>query len=107
MKRKKYKVVTYVEKSLADDYLKEIKEKTLNQIGNYTNCISIAEVISCWTSLKNAYPIVGRPNTKSIESEMRIEMLVEKKDLKRVVSVLRAYHPYETPEIDVYEIKAE
>ena len=101
----KYKVVTYVEKKFANKYLQNIKTAKLNQIGNYINCISTSEVVSCWTSLEDANPTVGAPNTESVEREIRIELLVSLEDLERVISILKNYHPYETPEIDVYEIR--
>ena len=100
-----YKVVTYIEKNFANKYLQNIKTEKLNQIGNYINCISTSEVVSCWTSLENSNPTVGTPNTESVEREIKIELLVSVEDLERVVSILRKYHPYETPEIDIYEIK--
>ena len=102
---KKYKVSVFIPKDYLDEIVKSLQEFNVNKLGNYINCMSWCEMHSTWTSLDNAKPFIGEPGKVSLEDEYKLEFLCEESKLNEVVNYLKKIHPYEEPEIDVFELK--
>jgi len=60
--------------------------------------------IGTFRPLKGAQPFIGEQGVIERVGEARIETVVLKKDLKRVISTIKKVHPYEEPVIDVYKL---
>lgn len=100
----KYKVFVFIPKNYLNKIVKSLQEFNVNQIGNYINCISWCEMHSTWTSLDNANPFIGQPGKVSIEDEYKLEFLCDESKLNEVIAFLKKIHPYEEPEIDIFEL---
>ena len=100
----KAKIVTYIDRDHLDELVEALRETRVNKIGNYANCMSWGPVTSCWTSLEGSNPFVGAPGETSVEPEYRLEMICERVEAPRIANVIRRVHPYECPEIDVFEL---
>ena len=100
----KAKIVTYVDRDHLDVLVSALREAKVNRIGNYVNCMSWGPVTSTWTSLEGATPFIGEPGEVSVELEYRLEMICERVEAPRIANIIKMAHPYEAPEIDVFEL---
>ena len=101
---KRYKVVTYLPKDQSEQIIASLQTKEINRLGCCSNCMSMCEVTSFWTSLDNAKPFLGEAGKSSKEIEVRLEFAVTEKELHSAVKAIKDVHPYEEPEIDVFEV---
>lgn len=72
--------------------------------GNYRDCSFSAEGRGTFTPLEGAKPFIGTAGTLSTVAEERLELLMQRAQLPRIVKELRAAHPYEEPAFDVYPL---
>lgn len=101
---KKYKVFVFIPKDYLDETVKSLQEFNINKLGNYINCMSWCEMHSTWTSLDEAKPFIGSPGKVSMEDEYKLEFLCDGDKVSDAVQLLKEVHPYEEPEIDVFEL---
>lgn len=99
-----HKVVTFVPVDSLGIVVDALKASCVNDLGSYRNCMSWSPVMSTWTPMPGANPYIGSVDVTSTEEEYRLEMLVSDDDVTRVVNVIASAHPYEEPEIDVYDV---
>lgn len=102
---KKYKVFVFIPKDYLEKIIKLLQKNNVNKLGNYINCMSWCEMHSTWTSLDEAKPYLGEPGKISMEDEYKLEFLCEESKLDEIVKFIKETHPYEEPEIDVFELK--
>ena len=102
---KNYKIFIFIPKDYIEQIIHSLQEFNVNKLGNYINCMSWCEMHSTWTSLDEAKPFIGKPGKVSMEEEYRLEFLCEESKVDEVVKYLKGIHPYEEPEIDVFELK--
>lgn len=98
------KIVVYVPESDFSDYIENLSKYKINRIGDYVNCLSWAKVTSTWTPVEGAHPYLGNVGKQSVENELRVEMLCDIEQVPKIAEILRKFHPYEEPEIDMYPI---
>lgn len=95
------KVVTYV----PQDDLESVRDAMLaaggGEIGNYDECSFGSEGTGTFRALEGADPHVGDLGQRHHESEVRLEMTVERWNVGRVLSAMRSAHPYEEVAHDV------
>ena len=96
-----YKIVVYISEKDFEQYLVQILEQEVNQIGNYKNCLSWIHCDFSWTPTQNASPYIGTINQIAREKEVRLEFKCDSKDVQKNVEFLKKIHPYEEPEIDI------
>jgi hypothetical protein len=73
-------------------------------IGNYTHCAWTTKGTGNWKSEEGSHPTVGKVGEISREPEAKVEMLCPEQSLKDAVAEIRKVHPYEEPEIDIYQL---
>jgi dinuclear metal center YbgI/SA1388 family protein len=98
------KLVVFVPVSHEDRILKALAETRAGLIGPYTACSFRNPGIGSFFPLESARPFIGETGRISQVEEIRIETLVETRDLADVVSHIRRHHPYETMAYDVYPL---
>lgn len=101
MEPRYFKVATYLPQDKTEELIGALREITVNQIGNYSDCISYYPVQSTWTCLDGSTPYIGKPGEISRETEDKVEFLCHEDDLRRAISAIRRVHPYEQPVIDI------
>ena len=70
-------------------------------IGNYTDCSMSTKCIGTFKSTDEANPYIGKQNNLEFVEEEKLEVVCNAKLVKKVITSLRAVHPYEEPAIDI------
>lgn len=100
-----YKVFVFVPKSHTDQVIQEMATAGAGVVGKYTHCAYITKGLGNWLPQEGAKPTIGEVGKMSREEENKVEMVCPKDKLDDVISAIIKVHPYESPTIDVYEIK--
>ena len=99
-----YKLVFYVPTEQKNKLLKVLFETTAGIIGDYTCCSFLSEGNGTYKPGGASQPFRGTPGKIECADEVRIETIVAKNNIEKVVSQLRAQHPYETMPYDIYPL---
>ena len=75
------------------------------KIGNYSECSFVSVGNGTYTPLEGADPFVGEIGVPHNEDEMKVEVLVTKHVLNRVIQAMLEAHPYEEVAYDVVELQ--
>ena len=102
-----YKLVVFVPNSHRDQIRKVLGDEGAGWIGNYSPCTYNLEGVGTFMPLKGTNPYIGKINELEEVEETRIETIVEKKDLERVLTKVIQAHPYEEVAYDVYPLANE
>lgn len=100
-----YKFVVFVPKSHASTIREVLGNEGAGFIGNYSHCTYNVEGIGTFMPLEGTSPYIGELNKLEEVEEIRIETIVEKKALKRVVAKVLEHHPYEEVAYDIYPLE--
>jgi len=102
------KLVIYVPCTHEDFVLESLLDQKLEavagKIGNYTCCSFRNTGKGTFKPGPLAHPFHGSPDKLSHLDEVRIETIVQKKDLEKVITHVEKSHPYETMAYDVYPL---
>ena len=102
-----YKVVTYVPQVSAEAVRQAMWMAGAGTIGAYDCCSYLSEGNGTFRASEGCKPFVGKIDKLHTEPELRIEMIVPKDKIGRVVAAIHAAHPYEEPAIDVLPLANE
>lgn len=102
-----YKVVTYVPHEFAEAVRQAMWMAGAGTIGAYDCCSYSSEGSGTFRASEGCKPFVGEIDKLHTEPELRIEMIVPKDKIDRVVAAIHAAHPYEEPAIDVLPLANE
>ena len=72
--------------------------------GNYDNCTFYTIGTGAFRPLKGASPFIGKLGKLEKVREARLETIIAKNDLKKVVAAMKKSHPYEEPAFDIYPL---
>lgn len=67
----------------------------------YTRSFRYFPVKGTWKTQKGAHPYNGKAGEVTVADEVRLEFVVRKEDLEKVLGVIARVHPYEEPAVDV------
>lgn len=104
MKKEIVKLVVYVPLSHADKIRQAIGQAGAGKTGKYEFCSFSVKGIGRFKPLSGAKPFIGKVGKLKKVVEERIETICFKKDLDKVLKVLKKAHPYEKPAIDIYPL---
>lgn len=99
-----YKIVTMAPEQSVGNLINAMAQAGAGTIGAYTHCAYITHGTGNWYSGEGSHPTLGEVGKMSQESEEKIEMLVPDDKVDTVVQAIYKTHPYETPEIDIYQL---
>lgn len=74
-------------------------------IGEYSGCSFQSKGKGTFTGSENSNPVIGEKGKSEIVEETRIEFLVDKWKLKKVLKEMLSAHPYEEPAYDIYPLQ--
>ena len=87
------------------NYLEKVRMAVLDAgagvIGNYTHCSTSFSGIGTFKPSVNANPFIGDVSQFETVREERLEVIVQVRDVKKILRVIREVHPYEEPGIDI------
>lgn len=102
-----FKLVVFVPLTHVEEVSKAIFEAGGGLIGEYSNCSFRTEGTGTFKGSASSNPSVGKKETDEKVSEVRLEVLVNKWNLNKVVSSIKISHPYEEAAYDVYPLENE
>jgi hypothetical protein len=103
---KQYKLSFYVPIDHAEKVKEAIFLAGAGRQGEYDQCCFETKGVGQFRPLKNAKPFVGEVSTLEKVEELKVEVLVNKSELKGVIKNLLTAHPYEEPAFDIIELKS-
>lgn len=95
------KLVTFVPESHLDRVRAAICDAGAGIIGDYTYCTFSGPGQGTFIPGQGADPFLGEKGELNVENERRLETVLLRARLSRVLAALRAAHPYEEPAYDV------
>ncbi len=98
------KLVVYVPIEYEQTVLRALFEAGAGTIGGYTSCSFRNRGTGTFKPGPDAQPYSGARGTLSQADEVRIEAIVQKRQLTQVIAHVRQHHPYETMAYDVYPL---
>jgi len=99
-----FKVVVYVPEADADAVREAMFKKGAGYIGNYSNCSFNVNGIGTFRPGEGTNPYIGNIGTVEKVSEVRVETIVNEKDLNSVIDNMIKAHPYEEVAYDIYKL---
>ena len=101
-----HKLVVFVPVAQADKLRQVLAETGAGRIGNYDSASFSVRGVGRFRPLAGSHPAIGKIGELEKVEEERIEVVVEKSILDKVLKAVQDNHPYEEPAIDVYELKS-
>jgi len=99
------KIIVFIPPEFSEKLMDSITEVIVPPYDNYERVFSISNVKGTWRPVDNARPFKGKVGKIEEAEELRIEFIIQKKDLAVTVQTICKTHPYEEPAIDVIEVK--
>lgn len=99
-----YKLVTFVPRGYEDQVRQALAEAGAGVIGAYSHCSFQTAGTGTFKPLPGASPFIGSEGQLEHVEEFRLEMLLPRYRLARVLQALRRAHPYEEVAFDVYPL---
>ncbi len=103
----KVKVVVFVPEGEADAVAGAMFEAGAGWIGDYERCSFRIPGTGTFLGGEETEPAIGLAGRYETVKEVRVEMVVKRRDLPAVVEALRTAHSYEEPAFDVYPLVGE
>ena len=104
MENETVKLVVFVPETHADIVRKAMGEAGAGIVGDYKYCSFSVKGIGRFIPLDTAHPTIGSIGKLEKVVDERIETVCYKKDLNKIIGVIKKVHPYEEVAIDVYPL---
>jgi len=98
------KLAVYVPVGHEAPFMEAFFQTGLGKTGDYSCCSFRSRGTGTFLPGELSAPFIGAPGEISQVDEIRMETLVEKKDIPALVSDLKKAHPYETMAYDIYPL---
>lgn len=105
METKNVKLVVFVPISHADIIRKVLGEAGAGKIGNYDFCSFSSRGVGRFKGNEKTNPAIAKAGKYESVEEERIEVIVPRKILEKVIDEVKAVHPYEEVALDIYPIE--
>ncbi len=96
-----YKIVVYIPKEFSEELMLKINEVITPFYDGYDMCFSISKVTGTWRPQPGSEPFKGKIGKLEKADELRIEFIIRKDEVEKVLQTIDNVHPYEEPAIDV------
>ncbi|HIE51827.1 MAG TPA: Nif3-like dinuclear metal center hexameric protein [Armatimonadetes bacterium] len=100
-----YKLVVFVPPEAVDQVLQAMSEAGAGRIGAYSHCTFRTPGTGTYRPLPGAQPYAGTVGQLEQAEEYRLETVVPRLALGRVVAAMKEAHPYEEVAYDVYRLE--
>ena len=100
----KLKLVVYVPEKYEQEIFRAFTECGAGVIGEYSECTFRSRGRGSFRPGAKAVPFSGDTGEINSVEEVRMEALVEKRDIDATIALLKSRHPYETMAYDVYPL---
>ena len=99
-----FKLVVFVPQTHVEQVRIAICNAGAGKIGKYDNCTFMTSGIGTYRPLAGAKPYKGNINQLERVGEAKLETIIEKKYIKKVIASVKKVHPYEEPVIEFHEL---
>lgn len=99
-----HKFVTFVPRDAVERIRMALASAGAGNIGEYELCSFESDGFGTFQGNENSNPAVGKRGRLERVGEIRLEMVCAGRAVPLLVETLRAFHPYEEPAYDVYEL---
>jgi len=99
------KLVVYVPTEAADDVSEAMFKAGAGTIGRYDHCSFRTAGIGTFRAHEGCHPSIGTVGSDERVEELRLETVVKRSQLKRVIERMEKQHPYEEVAYDVIPIE--
>jgi len=99
------KLVIFVPLTHSDIVRKALGEAGAGKIGNYDFCSFSSRGTGRFRGNEKSNPTVGEANKYESVEEEKIEVIVLREILKKVIKKVKAVHPYEEVAFDIYPLE--
>ncbi|MCW2278661.1 Nif3-like dinuclear metal center hexameric protein [Heliophilum fasciatum] len=96
------KIVVFVPLAQEAMVRKAMGDAGAGQLGDYSHCTFRTEGLGSFLPLPGAQPFIGQTGVMEEVQECRVEAIVRKSQLSRVLKAMLKAHPYEEVAYDVY-----
>lgn len=103
----KVKIAVMVPPENADNLRNLICATGAGTIGNYTECSVSTKIIGTFKPNDKASPSKGTKNKLEKVNEIKLEIICNIENVKKVLEIIKKNHPYETPGIDIIPLMDE
>lgn len=105
METSNVKLVVFVPLSHADIVRKALGEAGAGKIGNYDFCSFSSRGIGRFKGNEKSNPTIGEAGKYEEVEEERVEVIVPREILEKVINKMKSVHPYEEVAFDIYPIE--
>lgn len=105
MNTKYVKLVVFVSLAHADNIRKALGDAGAGKIGNYDFCSFSSRGIGRFRGNEKSSPTIGKSGEYEAVEEEKIETIVRREILQKVIKKVKAIHPYEEVAFDVYPLE--
>lgn len=102
-----FKLVVYVPTTHTEEVRKAINEAGSGNIGNYSDCSFRTLGTGTFKPGVNTNPFIGETGQLEEVEEYRLETVVYRSNISKVLKAMQDAHPYEEVAYDLYELKNE
>ncbi len=99
-----YKIVVFVPESHLETVRNSMASAGAGIIGNYSECSFEIRGNGTFRPNHQARPYLGEPGVLETTAEVRLEMVVHRRNLAGIMDSIRKNHPYEEPAFDIYPL---
>lgn len=104
MKNQNLKLVVFVPISHADKVRQVLGLAGAGKIGNYDFCSFSSKGIGRYRGNKKSVPAIGKAGKYEAVTEERIETIVPRRIIKKLIKKIKNIHPYEEIAFDIYPL---
>lgn len=105
MNTKNVKLVIFAPTSHADIVRKALGEAGAGRIGNYDFCSFSSRGIGRYRGNEKSNPSIGEAGKHEEVEEERIEVVMPREILEKVIMAMKKVHPYEEVAFDIYSLE--
>jgi dinuclear metal center YbgI/SA1388 family protein len=98
------KIVTFMQPADVENIRNALATAGAGRIGAYQLCSFETRGTGTFLAAPTADPAVGRPGHLESIDEVRLEMVCGRASLPLALELLRRFHPYEEPAIDIFQL---
>lgn len=99
-----YKLTVFIPEPALEKVKSALFAAGAGNIGHYQQCCWQVKGTGQFIPLSGSNPYIGAQDKLETVDEWRVEMVVDKERITKVITALKQAHPYETPAYDVIEV---
>lgn len=102
LKDTKFKIIVFVPEEKVDEVAEAIFKAGGGIIGNYSKCSFRLKGEGTFLGSEDSNPAIGEKGVFEKAPEVKLEVLVDKWNIDKVINAIKKSHPYEEPAYDMY-----